>query len=381
MKIRTITCGMNLSPRLNKKIIARFGSFLQKARAVFENENIPVQTVRLTSQAWSSYLADKKLTAKITYLKELENMCREYQIDFASIGSVKKPSHIRVIPAMLSATSVISTSASIGTRSTGIEFHVCKAAAKAILEISRCTKKGLGNFRFAGIANCPPDIPFFPASYHKGKTCFSIGLECSDLVVKAFKKAKTIQKAEYQLKKDIEKPLKKIIYHAEKLSRKEKIFFKGIDVSPAPSLKKNESMTRAFEGLGLGKFGRPGTLAIAALFTGVLKSLAIKKCGYSGLMLPILEDHGLADKWGRDEINIENLLACSSVCGTGLDCVPLPGNVSEKKLYALLLDVASLAIRLDKPLSARLFPVPGKKAGQKTRFNSPYLVDCRIIDI
>jgi uncharacterized protein (UPF0210 family) len=381
MKIRTITCGTDLSPKLNEKNIAKLGTFLQRARRVFENEAIPVQTVRLTSQAWSSYLAHKKLSAKISYLKDLEALCREYRIDFASVGSVVKPSHIKLIPTILSATSIISTSALIGTYKSGIDFQACTATAKAILEISRCTPKGFGNFRFAGIANCPPDIPFFPASYHKGKTCFSIGLECSDLVVKAFKKVKIIQKTGYQLKKDIEESLKKIIYHAEKLSKKEKIFFKGIDVSPAPSLKKDESIVRAFEGLRFGKFGRPGTLAIAVFLTRVLKSLAIKKCGYSGLMLPILEDHGLAQKWGRGEIDIETLLACSSVCGTGLDCIPLPGNVSENKLYALLLDVAALATRLDKPLSARLFPVPGKKAGEQTRFNSPYLIDCKIIDI
>jgi len=381
MKIRAITYGTDLSYPLDRNKIAKIGLFLEKARAVFEDEDISVQTARLTSQPWSAYLVGKKLSAKINYIKDLEKMCREYQIDFASIGVVKEPLLIRVIPAMLSATSTISTSALIGTRSTGIDFHACAAAAKTILEISRSTQKGFGNFRFAGIANCPPDIPFFPASFHRGKTCFSIGLECSDLVVKAFKKAKTVQKAEYQLRKILTETMKKIVQLSQKLAKKERIFFKGIDVSPAPSLKKNESMTRAFEGLGLGKFGGPGTLAISALLTRALKSLAIKKCGYSGLMLPILEDHGLARSWSNGELGIEALLACSSVCGTGLDCIPLPGDISVKKLYAILLDVAALAIQLDKPLSARLFPVPGRKAGAKTRFNSPFLVDCRIIDI
>ncbi|HYT36776.1 MAG TPA: DUF711 family protein [Ktedonobacteraceae bacterium] len=41
----------------------------------------------------------------------------------------------------------------------------------------------------------------------------------------------------------------------------------------------------------------------------------------------------------------------------------------------LLCDVATLALRLNKPLSARLFPVPGKKAGQRTEFTSPYLTN------
>jgi hypothetical protein len=51
------------------------------------------------------------------------------------------------------------------------------------------------------------------------------------------------------------------------------------------------------------------------------------------------------------------------------------------KIEAILLDVASLAIKLDKPLSARLFPIPGKKAGEMTEFDSPYLVDCPVLSV
>ncbi|MEH2302079.1 MAG: DUF711 family protein [Nostoc sp.] len=40
--------------------------------------------------------------------------------------------------------------------------------------------------------------------------------------------------------------------------------------------------------------------------------------------------------------------------------------------------MATLAIKLDKPLSARLFPILNKKAGEMTTFNSPCLVDCKI---
>lgn len=381
MKIRTITFGTNISYRLDKNRLVKAGLFLQKARRVFQDSDIPVQTVRLTSQAWSSYLTHKKLSAKVKYLKDLEAMCREYRIDFTSVGSVIKPSDIKLIPAILSETSIISASAFLSIKDKGIDYKACKATAKAILEISRCTSGGFGNFRFAGIANCPPDIPFFPASYHQGKDCFSIGLECSDLVVKAFKKAKSIQKARVQLKRDLERPLKKIMLQASKLSKSGKVYFKGIDVSPAPSLTKNESIVQAFENLGLGKFGSAGTLAISTLLTKTLKSVAVKKCGYSGLMLPVLEDHGLAEKWGKGRIDITTLLACSSVCGTGLDCIPLSGDVKEEKIYAILLDVAALSEQLDKPLSARLFPVPGKRVGEKARFNSPYLIDCKIISV
>ena len=46
----------------------------------------------------------------------------------------------------------------------------------------------------------------------------------------------------------------------------------------------------------------------------------------------------------------------------------------------LLLDVATLAVRLNKPLSARLFPVPGKRSGERTSFTSPYLTNTLVKD-
>ncbi|WP_366931729.1 DUF711 family protein [Nostoc sp. NOS(2021)] len=53
-------------------------------------------------------------------------------------------------------------------------------------------------------------------------------------------------------------------------------------------------------------------------------------------------------------------------------------NVFLKKVKMAM---ATLAIKLDKPLSARLFPIPNKKAGEMTTFNSPYLVDCKIFTV
>ena len=41
----------------------------------------------------------------------------------------------------------------------------------------------------------------------------------------------------------------------------------------------------------------------------------------------------------------------------------------------------TLAARLRKPLSSRLFPVPGKKAGDIVSFNDPVLTGCRVFDI
>ena len=98
-------------------------------------------------------------------------------------------------------------------------------------------------------------------------------------------------------------------------------------------------------------------------------------------MLPVLEDYGLAQRNTEESYNLTDLLLYSSVCGTGLDTIPLPGDVSEDKLYALLLDIASLAIKLNKPLSARLMPIPHKKAGEMTGYTFEYFVNSKIMKI
>jgi uncharacterized protein len=38
-------------------------------------------------------------------------------------------------------------------------------------------------------------------------------------------------------------------------------------------------------------------------------------------------------------------------------------------------------VRLRKPLSARLFPVPGKIAGDTVRFDDPRLTECRVFEV
>jgi uncharacterized protein (UPF0210 family) len=97
-------------------------------------------------------------------------------------------------------------------------------------------------------------------------------------------------------------------------------------------------------------------------------------------MLPVLEDLTLASRSRERLFSVNDLLLYSAVCGTGLDTVPLPGDVSEEELAGILLDVASLALRLDKPLTARLMPVPGKNAGDQTEFDFAYFANGCVLD-
>jgi uncharacterized protein (UPF0210 family) len=69
------------------------------------------------------------------------------------------------------------------------------------------------------------------------------------------------------------------------------------------------------------------------------------------------------------------------VCGTGLDVVPLAGDTSPGELAALIRDVATLSTKLHKPLSARLFLIPGKKTGERAEFNNPFLTSSVILKL
>ena len=85
-----------------------------------------------------------------------------------------------------------------------------------------------------------------------------------------------------------------------------------------------------------------------------------------------------AQLWSEHALSIDQLLAYSAVCGTGLDTIPLPGDVTAEQLARIIGDVATLSVKLSKPLGARLLPVAGAKAGDRTTFDSPNLVNAVI---
>ena len=97
-------------------------------------------------------------------------------------------------------------------------------------------------------------------------------------------------------------------------------------------------------------------------------------------MLPVLEDAGLAERNNQGKLSLPQLLTYSAVCGTGLDTIPLARNVSQQQLMGLLADVGALGWKLQKPLSVRLLPIPGKQVGEMTTFDFSYFVNTQIMD-
>jgi len=162
----------------------------------------------------------------------------------------------------------------------------------------------------------------------------------------------------------------------EKVAASTKWTFMGVDPTPAPLA--DVSIGAAVEAYTGAKFGSSGTMTAALIITTAVKAVPVKQIGYSGLMVPVMEDKLLAQRWAEGTYNTDNLLAYSAVCGTGLDTIPLPGDITEEQLARMFGDVASLAWKWHKPLSARLQPVKGKYPGDMTSFSDPYLFNTKL---
>jgi uncharacterized protein (UPF0210 family) len=231
------------------------------------------------------------------------------------------------------------------------------------------------------LANVQPYAPFFPAAYAaRGQPAFALALEAADVALEAFRSASSLAEARWRLLDDLERQTAPMERLAMELEQEYGLEFKGIDCSVAPFPEEWCSIGGALESLGIGSLGQHGSLAAAAFLADTLDRGSWRKVGFNGLMLPVLEDSVLAARSGAG-LELKDLLLFSAVCGTGLDTVPLPGSVTAAQIGALLLDVAALSVRLNKPLTARLMPVPGKIAGEMTAFDFSYFSNGRLMNL
>lgn len=241
---------------------------------------------------------------------------------------------------------------------------------------------GFANLRFAALANVGPGVPYLPAAYAAGGgLSFAIATEAADLAREAFADAADLADASAMLVERIEAEAVRIEECARRLEREHSVSFGGIDFSLAPFPTDRDSVGAALESMGLSALGMPGTTAAAAVLTSAIDRAHFTRTGFSGLFLPVLEDSLLAVRASEGSLRVEDLLLASAVCGTGLDCVPLPGDTRVEAIVPYLLDLAALATRLGKPLTARLMPMPGRVAGEELEFDFPFFANGRVMSL
>lgn len=374
MRIRTLTGCIGPGDIFKDGTFEGISDILHGAKLKVEDDGPEVQTLRISTDLW---FGDPKPDDLLSSVLKLEDMARDYSIDFLSIGPARNEKQIEMIPNMIESSTKTCSSATVASPEQGVMTGNVLSAAKAVKEISNVARDGSKNFMFASTACCGQDIPFFPASYHSaGPPSIMVGLENGDLVQRSSLRASGLKEVRKMLIHLLREELDEL--HEKLLGTDH---FKGIDLSLAPGLEEDGSIGLAVENMTGSPFGSMGTLSACSELTRAIRDLGHPIHGYSGLMLPVLEDEGLGRGADKGSFSVQDLLLYSSVCGTGLDAVPIPGNTPVPDIASTILDMASLSFKWKKPLSARLLPIPDGGAGDMTDLGSPYLRDCSILPL
>jgi uncharacterized protein (UPF0210 family) len=382
MKIRSITYFCNPGWPLNESKIEQAGKFLAEAKAAYESAGYEVQSTRLATVPFPRLLGTLKIGETPRLAEQLETAIQAVGIPHASLGPASSdvPESFSTIPDAIAATQNLFFSGIMADATFGISVPAMQACAEVIIRCSTIVPNGFANLRFAALANVGPGSPFFPAAYHdQDELAFSIATEAADLAVEAFTHARTVTDGQRKMASEIEKHAGELVPVAETLGRRFSTVFGGIDFSLAPFPSEAASIGAAMERMGVPRAGLHGSLAAAAILTEIIERARFPRAGFSGLMLPVLEDKVLARRAADGTLTVRDLLLYSAVCGTGVDTVPLPGDTTADQVAALLLDLSALALRLNKPLTARLMPIPGKKVGDPTNFDFGFFANSRVM--
>jgi uncharacterized protein (UPF0210 family) len=379
-KVRAITAFVRLEPTSHQPAtveqIAAALSVLRAAKGEFAKQGYEVETIRIVTQPLAELVSGQSETQALAYLKSLNDLGSKEgfipSLGPAMMRDTDDPRTMRLLEKALSTLPNLQANTIIADDD-GIHWTVIRETAALVHYVTGHSPHSQGNFGFTATAMLKPYGPFYPGTYHTGPgKRFSIGFEGANVVQEVFARTRgDFSGSVTELTKQLTVHAKVAEAIGQGVAAANGWIFMGVDPTPAPL--GDVSIGAAIETYTGGKFGSSGTLTAALIITSAVKAVPVKQVGYSGLMVPVMEDKLLAQRWAEGAFNTDDLLAYSAVCGTGLDTVPFPGDISAEQMTRIFGDVASLAWKWKKPLSARLQPVAGKKAGDQTQFSSPFL--------
>jgi uncharacterized protein len=380
-KVRAIAGFIALDPSRYEDQIETTLQTLRAGKRMLEAGNYAVESIRIVTQPFPEYVRSFPRERALQFFQKLDTLAAKEAFD-PNIGPAMlrdddNAKNAELLGEILSTTKTIEGSLVMAAED-GIYWKCIGAAAKMVKFVEEHSPGSMGNFNFTATAMLQPYAPFYPGGYHVGPgQRFTMGTEAANVVADVFgATGSDVVLATQRLTAALAEHAIALEKLAVEIEKETGWTYMGLDPTPAPL--RDVSIGAAIEKFTGAKFGSPGTMTAAAVITKCVQSVPVKRVGYSGLMLPILEDSLLAQRWSEGTYGLDSLLAYSAVCGTGLDTIPIASDVPQRQIERIFGDVASLAFKWKKPLSARLLPVKGKAPGERTEFNDPFLVNAVI---
>ena len=268
-----------------------------------------------------------------------------------------------------------------------INNYAVYKSSKLIKKIALLSDNGIDNFRFGVSLNIEPNAPFFPFSYSNCNDSFSLAIETTKKVVSIIRSK--FDNDYISLKNIILNDIKEDLINFEEISndicKNSNIKYNGQDISLSPYPDEDISVIEILNLLGLDNFGSNGTQFLTSYLTSILKetisTFDIKEIGFNGVMYSLLEDKLMCKANNNGDFTIDSIILYSTVCGCGLDMVPLPGDAMEEEIASIILDVATTSIKLGKPLGVRVLPIPNKNSSNITELELDFLTNTKIPEI
>jgi uncharacterized protein len=372
-KVRAITAFVTIDAKSYPAQLEETVKFLGHVRDAVTAAGYDVAGIRISTQPFPVYTRGLSRADALKLLHGIDELAGRLRfnpnIGPAMVTDSEDTSSVDLITEVL-ATPGNRLNANIVTAGEdGIHWNAVRQAARIIKGVGERSPHGQGNFNFAAIAMLKPYGPFYPGAWHPGggPRRFAIGLEAANVVMDVFSREHDPRTASKALTEALSVHMKAVEAAALKAASGSGWTYAGIDPTPAPG--GAISIGKAIESFTGAPFGSPGTETAAGVITRAVKDVPVHQTGYSCLMIPVLEDNVLTQRWTEGTYGLDSILAYSAVCAGGVDTVPLAGDTSEAAIAGIIGDVATLAFKWNKPLAARLLPAPGKKAGELTEFS------------
>jgi len=372
-KVRAITGFITVDAKNYRAQIEESVAFLSRVRDAVKAAGLEVAGIRISTQPFPELTKGLSRGDALAMLRDIDRLAGTLRfapnIGPAMLNDTDDTAPVDLLTEILSTPGNRLNANILVAGDDGIHWNAVRQAARVIKLVGERSPHGQGNFNFAAIAMLKPYGPFYPGAWHSGggPRSFAIGLESANVVMDVFAREHDPRTAGKALTDALAVHARAVEAAAIKTAAGSGWTYAGIDPTPAPG--GQASIGAAIESFIGAPFGSPGTETAAGIITRAVKDVAVKQTGYSGLMIPVLEETVLTRRWTEGTYTLDSILAYSAVCAGGVDTVPLAGDTSEDAIARIVGDVATLAFKWNKPLAARLLPAPGKKAGEMTEFS------------